>query len=62
MGRPPARLRPPLPLVVGGGRSGIILDRHHGTLRDDATVLLLEWHGPTLFGPGQAEALVGLPE
>ncbi|MFC9759647.1 PP2C family protein-serine/threonine phosphatase [Streptomyces sp. NPDC056921] len=39
-----------------------ILDRHHGTLSDDATVLLLEWHGPTPFDPGQAEALVGLPE
>ncbi|MFF9572688.1 PP2C family protein-serine/threonine phosphatase [Streptomyces sp. NPDC014685] len=39
-----------------------ILDRHHGTLRDDATVLLLEWHGPTPFDPGEAETLVGLPE
>lgn len=39
-----------------------ILDHHHGTLRDDATVLLLEWNGPTAYTPGQAEALVGLPE
>ncbi|MGW0777881.1 PP2C family protein-serine/threonine phosphatase [Streptomyces sp. NPDC002835] len=38
-----------------------ILDHHHGTLRHDATVLLLEWHGPAPFAPGQAEALVGLP-
>jgi serine phosphatase RsbU (regulator of sigma subunit) len=38
-----------------------ILDHHHGTLPDDATVLLLEWHGPAPFAPGQAEALVGLP-
>jgi serine phosphatase RsbU (regulator of sigma subunit) len=42
--------------LVGG-----MVDHHHGSLRDDATVLLLEWHGPTPFAPGQAEALVGLP-
>lgn len=34
---------------------------HHGRLHDDATVLLLEWHGSTAYGDGQAEALVGLP-
>jgi serine phosphatase RsbU (regulator of sigma subunit) len=38
-----------------------ILDQH-GALGDDATVLLLEWHGPTPYAPGQAEALVGLPD
>ncbi len=34
---------------------------HHGRLHDDATVLLLEWHGSTAYADGQAEALVGLP-
>ena len=33
-----------------------------GRLGDDATVLVLEWHGPAPYGPGDAEALVGLPE
>ncbi|SCK41120.1 PP2C family protein-serine/threonine phosphatase [Streptomyces sp. WMMB 322] len=37
------------------------LDYHRGKLSDDATVLLLEWHGPVPYPPGQAEALVGLP-
>ncbi|MFF8914258.1 PP2C family protein-serine/threonine phosphatase [Streptomyces sp. NPDC015032] len=37
-----------------------ILDYHRGQLNDDATVLLLHWHGPTPFDPGEAEALVGL--
>ncbi|WP_262009097.1 PP2C family protein-serine/threonine phosphatase [Streptomyces sp. FIT100] len=39
-----------------------ILGHHHGTLRDDATVLLLEWHGPTPYPPGQAAALLGIPK
>lgn len=38
------------------------LDYHGGRLRDDATVLVLEWHGPRPYGPGDAEALVGLPD
>ncbi|QPP10969.1 serine/threonine-protein phosphatase [Streptomyces bathyalis] len=37
------------------------LDYHRGRLSDDATVLVLEWHGPRPYPPGQAEALVGLP-
>ncbi|GAA3932221.1 PP2C family protein-serine/threonine phosphatase [Actinomadura viridis] len=37
------------------------LDYHQGRLGDDATVLLLEWHGPAPFAEGQAEALVGIP-
>ncbi|MEU2206600.1 PP2C family protein-serine/threonine phosphatase [Streptomyces hygroscopicus] len=39
-----------------------ILDYHHGHLTDDATILLLHWHGPTPFDPGEAEALVGLSQ
>jgi len=38
------------------------LEYHQGRLNDDATVLVLEWHGPLPYAPGQAEALVGLPE
>jgi serine phosphatase RsbU (regulator of sigma subunit) len=37
------------------------LEYHGGRIDDDATVLLLEWHGPAAYPPGQAEALVGLP-
>ncbi|OEU88120.1 stage II sporulation protein E [Streptomyces abyssalis] len=37
------------------------LDYHRGRLSDDATVLVLEWHGPAPYPPGEAEALVGLP-
>lgn len=37
------------------------LEYHRGRLNDDATVLVLEWHGPAPYAPGQAEALVGLP-
>ncbi|MFI0351843.1 PP2C family protein-serine/threonine phosphatase [Actinomadura sp. 9N407] len=37
------------------------LNYHDGQLSDDATVLLLEWHGPAPFHTGEAEALVGLP-
>jgi len=37
------------------------LQYHGGRLGDDATVLVLEWHGPSPYGPGAAEALVGLP-
>lgn len=37
------------------------LEYHRGRLNDDATVLVLEWHGPVPYPPGQAEALVGLP-
>ncbi|MDJ1132803.1 PP2C family protein-serine/threonine phosphatase [Streptomyces iconiensis] len=37
------------------------LDYHGGTLNDDATALLLEWHGPTPYPPGRAEYVVGLP-
>ncbi|WP_078888203.1 PP2C family protein-serine/threonine phosphatase [Streptomyces sclerotialus] len=37
------------------------LDYHHGRLNDDATVLLVEWHGPTPYHRSQVEALVGLP-
>ncbi|CAL9667132.1 PP2C family protein-serine/threonine phosphatase [Streptomyces sp. Tu 3180] len=39
---------------------GSITDYHHEQLADDATVVLLHWHGPTPFDPGQAETLVGL--
>jgi serine phosphatase RsbU (regulator of sigma subunit) len=38
------------------------LDYHGGWLGDDATVLVLEWHGPAPYEPGDAEALVGLPD
>lgn len=37
------------------------LDYHHGRLDDDATVMLLEWHGPTPYEPAQLKALTGLP-
>ena len=37
------------------------LEYHQGTLRDDATGLLLEWHGRTAYPAGEAEDLVGLP-
>ena len=37
------------------------LEYHHGRLEDDATVLLLEWHGPTPYQPTQLQALMGLP-
>lgn len=37
------------------------LDYHHGRLNDDATVMLLQWHGPTPFPPAQLKALTGLP-
>ncbi|MGW7486196.1 PP2C family protein-serine/threonine phosphatase [Streptomyces sp. NPDC054786] len=35
---------------------------HDGRLDDDATVLLLEWSGPTPYRPARVEALAGLPE
>ncbi|MGW2390607.1 PP2C family protein-serine/threonine phosphatase [Streptomyces lydicamycinicus] len=35
---------------------------HDGRLEDDATVLLLEWSGPTPYRPARVEALAGLPE
>ncbi|GLW15110.1 PP2C family protein-serine/threonine phosphatase [Streptomyces kronopolitis] len=35
---------------------------HGGRLNDDATVLLLEWSGPTPYRPAHVEALAGLPE
>lgn len=38
------------------------LDYHQGRLNDDATVLLVEWHGPTPYDPADVEALAGLPE
>ncbi|WSA74425.1 serine/threonine-protein phosphatase [Streptomyces sp. NBC_01799] len=37
------------------------LDHHHGRLNDDATVMLVEWHGPTPYRPSQLQALAGLP-
>ncbi|MFC4493039.1 PP2C family protein-serine/threonine phosphatase [Streptomyces ovatisporus] len=37
------------------------LEYHRGRLSDDATVMVLEWHGPAPYAPGEAEALVGLP-
>ncbi|MCX4774333.1 serine/threonine-protein phosphatase [Streptomyces sp. NBC_01285] len=37
------------------------LDYHNGRLNDDATVMLVEWHGPTPFRPHHLKALVGLP-
>jgi serine phosphatase RsbU (regulator of sigma subunit) len=37
-----------------------ILKYHNGYLNDDATVLLLQWHGPTPYAPGEAEALTGI--
>ncbi|MBT2489672.1 serine/threonine-protein phosphatase [Streptomyces sp. ISL-96] len=39
-----------------------ILDYHGGNLGDDATVLILEWHGPTPYPRREVEALVGLPD
>ncbi len=35
---------------------------HDGRLCDDATVILVEWHGPGPYAPGEAEDLVGLPD
>jgi serine phosphatase RsbU (regulator of sigma subunit) len=35
---------------------------HDGRLGDDATVLLVEWHGHGPYAPGEAEDLVGLPD
>ncbi|MFB4420885.1 PP2C family protein-serine/threonine phosphatase [Streptomyces sp. QL37] len=37
------------------------LAHHLGRLDDDATVMLLEWHGPTPYQPAQLQALTGLP-
>ncbi|MEU6083976.1 PP2C family protein-serine/threonine phosphatase [Streptomyces sp. NPDC047108] len=37
------------------------LDYHHGQLDDDATVLLVEWNGPTPYPVADVEALAGLP-
>ncbi|WP_335972483.1 PP2C family protein-serine/threonine phosphatase [Streptomyces sp. CA2R106] len=37
------------------------LDYHDGLLRDDATVMLLEWHGPTPYHPSALQERVGLP-
>lgn len=34
---------------------------HHGRLTDDATVLLLEWHGPTGLHPDSLHPRAGLP-
>lgn len=38
------------------------LEYHDGRLGDDATVLLVEWHGHSSYAPGEAEDLVGLPD
>jgi serine phosphatase RsbU (regulator of sigma subunit) len=38
-----------------------ILTYHHGNLNDDATVLLMQWHGPTPYTNHQVRALAGLP-
>ncbi|MFD9286822.1 PP2C family protein-serine/threonine phosphatase [Streptomyces sp. NPDC060030] len=37
------------------------LAHHLGHLDDDATVMLLEWHGPTPYQPTELQALTGLP-
>ncbi|MFD6280643.1 PP2C family protein-serine/threonine phosphatase [Streptomyces sp. NPDC060209] len=37
------------------------LAHHYDRLNDDATVMLLEWHGPTPYQPTQLQALTGLP-
>ncbi|MFD4035257.1 PP2C family protein-serine/threonine phosphatase [Streptomyces sp. NPDC058637] len=37
------------------------LEYHRGRLNDDATVMLLEWHGPTAYPPTELQALMGLP-
>lgn len=37
------------------------LEYHHGRLGDDATIMLLEWHGPTAYGTAALRTLVGLP-
>lgn len=37
------------------------LEHHSGRLNDDATVMLVEWHGPTPYRPSQLQALAGLP-
>ncbi len=37
------------------------LEYHRGRLSDDATVMVLEWHGASPYAPGEAEALIGLP-
>ncbi|MET7936936.1 PP2C family protein-serine/threonine phosphatase [Streptomyces sp. NPDC005322] len=39
-----------------------VLAYHHGRLRDDATVTLVQWHGRTPFDPREIQTLVGLPE
>ncbi|MYW03021.1 SpoIIE family protein phosphatase [Streptomyces sp. SID3343] len=39
-----------------------VLSFHENALDDDATVLVLEWHGPTPYPREEAEARVGLPE
>lgn len=38
-----------------------ILDHHQGCLSDDATVLLLQWHGSSPFPPPEVRALAGVP-
>lgn len=37
------------------------LRHHHERLDDDATLLLLEWLGPTPYSAGDLSSLVGLP-
>ncbi|WP_228925783.1 PP2C family protein-serine/threonine phosphatase [Streptomyces sp. DH7] len=39
-----------------------ILDHHGSNLSDDATVLILEWHGRTPYPLREVEALAGLPD
>ncbi|GAA1903299.1 PP2C family protein-serine/threonine phosphatase [Streptomyces sodiiphilus] len=39
-----------------------VVEYHQGRLEDDATVLLVEWHGNAPFAPGEVEMLTGLPE
>ncbi|KAF4406633.1 stage II sporulation protein E [Streptomyces sp. Ru87] len=37
------------------------LEYHQGRLDDDATIVLLEWHGPEPFRPGQLGSRAGVP-
>lgn len=37
------------------------LQHHHERLNDDATLLLVEWHGPTPYPAAELQSLVGLP-
>jgi hypothetical protein len=48
-------------LIAAAHLTTLELDYHDGHLVDDATVLLLEWHGPAPYRPADVETLAGLP-